>query len=477
MNVRTLCIELVTDAVFTRHSATVGGNPSLGYLPGVVLLGVCAARCYDELGNAALGAFDLGAVRFGMGRPIDASGNGGLPVPLSWHKEKGREQDSRVFDLSAGIRPAKIQLQQLRGMWVSKHPDGTWRSSAVKRNTSMRTAISSSGAAREGFLYSFESLPAGTKFLSRISGQDSGTLSKFVDALTSSPIRVGRSRSAEFGEARVTEVAAVDVGLRSTPASQGKMAFLCVSDLALRDSCTGQPRLWPNASDMGVPGWRLSESASFWRTRRYTPFNAYRRRPDLERQVIEQGSVLVFVREAGAEEHALETVRSRLAGGVGEYRSAGLGEVIVEPEVLGEAEVRLVKTEQIPEDRVTDVPDIIRHHELLGWMKRQSTQLATSDEAWKLGNQWAMKARRWRVSKSQWGVIRALAARSRAQPDPATWLRNEIENTTGKGVSADQWGRHSAELLDDFDKAPRDVVATAVHILARRVVRSEGDNV
>ena len=47
----TLRIRLLTDAIFTRHNATIGGGASLPYMPGATLLGAAAARLYHEPGS------------------------------------------------------------------------------------------------------------------------------------------------------------------------------------------------------------------------------------------------------------------------------------------------------------------------------------------------------------------------------------------------------------------------------------------
>ncbi len=70
----------------------------------------------------------------------------------------------------------------------------------------------------------------------------------------------------------------------------------------------------------------------FIRTRRYSPWNAYRGGPDLERQVIVQGSVLVFEFEQPVT--LTQKHLQRLQSGLGMHREAGLGHVWLEPKLL-----------------------------------------------------------------------------------------------------------------------------------------------
>lgn len=337
MTSKQLAITLDADAVFTRASATVGRPTSLDRIPGATLLGAAASRLYDALGDRAVEAFEQGAVRFGDALPLSSGGAVALPTPLSWHREK---RGHRVFDLSQTERPAGTQLAQLRSAWRVAGKDGI-ETVTVERRSSMRTSIEA-GRAREGFLYGVEALPAGTRFSATLASDDSALLEQVLQALTTAGIRLGRSRSAEFGSASVRIIGTSVNDEPALPAVAGRVRLLAVSDICLRDSATGGPRLLPTASDFGLgEDWTIDLQRSFLRFRRYSPFNGYRRRPDTEHQVIVAGSVITL-RGPGLNEQGLSDLRRQIEPGVGIHLGRGLGQLLAEPALLSAKEPNII---------------------------------------------------------------------------------------------------------------------------------------
>jgi CRISPR-associated protein Csx10 len=469
MITRTLELTLLSDAIFTASSATIGRPASLDRLPGATLLGAAASRCYPELDSLdlAVGVFHLGELCFGDGLPVHPDLGAALPVPLSWHELKYGEG---VLDLSQLDRPRDQQLSQLRGGLVV--PDrGCWRRWDLGRRASMRTAIDERGQAREGLLYGFEAVPAGTRYRVALRSKSERALDIVTKALCRGSIRVGRSRSAEFGhaEVRALEEEVPGAALANHPAQPGFLRFLCVSDLALLDPMTGSPRLVPCAVDLGLPeGWRLDLERSFLRFRRYSPFNGYRRRPDMERQVIEAGSVITFSKD-GALNVALTALRERLVAGVGEHRSSGLGVVLLEPELLAEPHPTLARVDEIASASSVAPPK----DPLVAWLQVQSDRERLLDATWAEAEAQAEDAARWNVPRSQWGRLRGLAAEARHRGRSKAELRGELEDQIERGVAGDTWARgRGRKLLAWFDGLDDSVdPIRALELLGRRVPR------
>lgn len=471
MTHRWLEVKLQSDAIFTASSATVGQPASLDYLPGATLLGAAAQRCYAQLGDAAFGVFHMGAVRFGDGRPLHPSYGVALPTPLSWHTLKyGRGS----FDLSQVERPSE-QVQQLRGAWVLPGSEG-WLRWSLGRKASMRTAITEGGRAREGLLYGFEAVPAGTTYLVELSGHDEASLDHVSQALCQAPIRVGRSRSAEFGEAQVSIRAhAPEDNAPSTPANPDTLRVLCLGDLALMDASTGMPRLLPHPSDFGLVagdgGWVLDPSRTFLRFRSYSPYNGKRRRPDMERQVIVSGSVITFKRSGDAPPADLPALRAALASGVGEYRSSGLGSVLVEPRVLADRHPEVVPLQPGPPAQHAEAPD----DPLINWLRARQDEASAFDAAWDFADRKAREAAGWGIPRAQWGRIRALAADARYLGRSVKSVQDDLKSQVSEGVAADIWGKkHSKELIQWFEKLPKNIHRVRVlELLGRRVPRHQ----
>jgi CRISPR-associated protein Csx10 len=332
-----LTLTLIDDCVLSQRSATEGGHAGLDYVPGATLLGAAAGRLYGELSSTdAFTLFHSGRVRFGNGLPVTTLGETACPMPLSWHAAKGESAESdgcldanRIWN--PGLRnsiPADEQPQQLRTGYV------TASGALVKPHKSLRlkTAINpENGRAREGALFGYDALCAGQTFRSVIDVDENvadSLLEKLKKALRASEVVLGRSRSAEYGraECRVHD----DVSRPEPGGAAGKTITLwLLSDLAAIDDL-GQPTLAPKPQWLSLPDGKLLFGKSFLRSRRYSPWNAKRGGPDLERQVISQGSVLVFELD-----RALDTNESALiAAGIGLHREAGLGQVWLNPPLL-----------------------------------------------------------------------------------------------------------------------------------------------
>lgn len=414
---------LLTDAAVTRRSASVGGHQTLRFVPGQCVLGAAAARTYASLAGRDLAwkVFHGGDVRFGDALPLVGEAPG-WPAPLSLHVPKGQAGDDgrKVNQATVNLLcrdRGDLSWEQLRETFVAL--DGSATRPAPRR--SMRTAVGATGRARDGYLFELEAIPAGTRLRGVIEG-DEALVREVVEALHDTEIRVGRSRSAEFGRARFRRLDdALPAPITAPHHEASQLSFWCVSDLALRAAQTGQPTLTPEPAAFGLPeGWTYDPARSFVRTRRYTPFNGHRRAYDLERQVIVAGSVLSFRGPAGLAPEAWDAVAARVAGGVGEHRAEGLGAVVFEPALLsGEHPVWEPATAAIepPLKVAATLPD----DPLARWLAAEEVFHAVEAQAWEAVRSMIVTMRDARrawamVPDAQWGALRALARRHRASP-------------------------------------------------------------
>ncbi|MGI5864016.1 MAG: hypothetical protein ACOX6T_18445 [Myxococcales bacterium] len=497
-----LRIQLETDVAITESSATVGGHRCLGYVPGAALLGAAARVSYPvEDVDLAWRVFHSGAVRFGAALPVGSDGAPCVPMPLALHHPKGESATiedklnsnsvlnfdwvlnlDSVVSLSRTARQDGVQYKQLREGFL----DGALRSIKPAIRSSMRTAVDG-GSAREGFLYTISALPAGMVLLARVDADDEAGLEEVRRRLVGREVRLGRSRNAEFGRARIEESDAVPEGARRRGEPKpGEALFLCLSDLCLRNPASGQPTFEPDPADFGLPqGWRFDPARSFLRVRRYSPFNGTRKRPDLERQAIVAGSVLVFTGEGTPSK---DSVAAAVTGGVGSYRAEGLGQVLFEPAILAGA-VPVALSERRKAEQ--EAPVIEPEGELREWLRTQERRHLAVDEAWNEGMAWVedfKKARR-KLPPSQWGVVRGLARRARATGSER--LVEELEKLVLAPAEpnghrsmrqlGDRWGQDvwidkkktklGEHLVDLVRKAKHP--ATSLEILAIHIVRAQ----
>ncbi|MEH6540590.1 hypothetical protein [Halopseudomonas sp.] len=328
-------VELLQPVIISQQSATAGAHQSLDYLPGSLFLGLAASRLYAELpADQSWLLFHSGQVRFGDALPA-TNDQIAWPVPLCWHYLKGDSpiadgcfSADALFDPSELPAEADRQPVQLRGGYVCM--DGV--SVIPGRQYSMKTAIDRSNAmAAEGQLFGYQALEAGQRFrfsLSTDDGLDETVIQKLVTSLTG-PARLGRSRSAQFGKARIRVLP--DAGPAPTRGGREnhELVLWLLSDMQLLNQ--GQPALQPLPELLGLPtGSRWLPERSFLRARRYSVWNAWRRHHDPERQVISRGSVLRYQLATPLSEDQL----AALEAGLGIHIEAGLGQVWVNPPML-----------------------------------------------------------------------------------------------------------------------------------------------
>lgn len=332
-----LTITLKDDCVLSERATTEGGHAGLDYLPGATLLGAAAAKLYRDPEVSKEGAFTLfhsGQVCFGNGLPVSRSGEASWPVPLTWHhakgvtvENKGRLNGRLIWSLGGERNiPGNKQPQQLRAGYVT--------TSGIlvkpKKSLRMKTAINpETGCAFDAMLFGYDALHAGQTFRARISVDENVSdhlLNKVKQALCGE-LLLGRSRSAEYGRVQAERNPLSKINQQEN--NPKHITLWLLSDLAALDNL-GQPTLFPKPEWLGLPEGELMIGHSSIRTRRYSPWNNKRGGPDLERQVISQGSVLVFDLKSPLN----GTHCMHITGGLGVYREVGLGQVWLNPPLL-----------------------------------------------------------------------------------------------------------------------------------------------
>ncbi len=429
---KTFKVELLSGAVVTADSATAGGHRGLDFLPGSVFLGAAAAQAQRE-GVFQAGFFLSGEVRFLDALP-DVGSNPSFPIPLSFHRGKGADWEGKTpCNLVYEEPPEGVQVQQWRSGYMSE--DG--QVLQVVLDHRMKTAVDrEQRRSAVGQLFGYQSIPSGTVLRMRVQVEKAENLARVSGWFDGHTIRVGRSRSAEYGTARLT---ALSSGPESQPGNGGeRLVLYLVSDLALlRD---GMPSLLPEAKDFGIPENAGFDSGnSFLRARRYSPWNSFFNCRMGERLVLCRGGVIAFQLPKGTacDRAALQ---KRLASGVGLNREEGLGQLLVDPPWLLKPPV--LTRYQAKEPPAQGMPKTL----LTDYLKRKHQRRQTSFEAFKTGLEWAQEwgrlAKRVRdehgkaPGKSQWAGVREIAVRCQTQPNS---LSQQIEQFCGEALRRKLW--------------------------------------
>lgn len=341
---------LQDDVVFSLRSSTQGDHEAMDRIPGSALWGWAASWLHRRFPADAQALAHAGLLRFGDARPLSATGQPTFPVPLSWSFDKGRgmapersgclQADhlvNRSHQEAAAVLTTMSQAKGLRGGHVSA--SGEWVH--ARSQYRLRTALEAeSGTARRSHLFGYQSLAAGQRFRGWLRIDDAAS-SHALDSLLSAlhgTIRLGRSRSTEYGR---VQISLSEVSSPELPATAGERITLwLLSDAQLRD-IHGRPTLAPDGPSLGLQGARLLPGQSALRHRSYSAWNAHRHARTLERQVLTAGSVLVLERPGQAFTSA---ELARLAQGLGCDAEQGLGEVWINPPMLSTLKPRFEPT-------------------------------------------------------------------------------------------------------------------------------------
>ena len=437
-----LTLTLEDDLVLSQRNSTTGGHSSLAYIPGSALRGWAASRLYAAFGGDAFLAFHSGAIRFGDARPAGPQGQASFPVPLAWHTDKGsadklphhagRWLANNVFNLAAiaDLDGLQGQIKQPRAL-ARDHLTLDGAHVASQRHVRTMTAIDDDGGVAEGQLFSYQSLVRGQRFVGHLTMDDnvSDTLADRVNQVFDGQIRLGRSKSTGYG--RVNSQVGPRLETPTTASVQADVLHLwLLSDACLRDG-HGQPTLRPDGDVLGLPGAVLDMSRSFLRSRKVSAWNAHRKLPELERQVLEAGSVVTLVRQGGFPAAELQRLAER---GIGTGRAIGMGEVAVHPGLLlalhpqfdthgGQAHASTVHASPAAPARQA----IVQASPLLDYLRARSVGSAHADHASRFVTQSLDElVKRWRAirqyealppkvpmgpGRSQWGLVGKLASR------------------------------------------------------------------
>jgi CRISPR-associated protein Csx10 len=438
-----LRLELLTEVVFSRRNASVGLHECLDYVPGSALLGAAAAHLFGQTGFGAE-FFLSGHVRFGDGLPDNGCGGPAWPAPLSFHVGKGLSSETdKLINLLTEEIPKDSQLAQVR----DRHLMADGRRQAPRKRYQLKTSMERNefGRAKENTLHGYDALPAGSVFFAPVtfaSGVADKARESLLATLTGGSIRLGRSRSAQYGGVRITRAGASCAWPSPGAGLPQWVALYLASDLALC-LANGASTLTPAPEYFGLPSdAHYLPEKSFVRTRRYSPWNAFRQAHDAERQVLLRGSVLAFAAPSGL--NRAELAAQLAAHGAGLHTQEGLGRAFVDPDFVLRAPPAAAASAQNPEaaDReaashTSPLPVVLQADPLALclWNRAEARRIDT--KARELAAAWTKQCQGYPKehfpSRSQWNDVRNLTM---VQGD---WLEKLREYFNPKTKRAEVW--------------------------------------
>ena len=393
MTIKQFKATLLEDVVMTERAATEGGHDSLDYLPGATFLGAVAAHWYKKLlkenPEDVYTVFHSGKVRFSNGLPLSEDEQLSYPMPLCWYHKKGEAKSGTMAlrNYQFSEYPKNIRAKQIQGDYISLAAiEPKNRVTIIKPKFRMKTGIDADvGTARDSQLFGYSSLPANNSFVFSLEADDDVKPSLFEEIVKRllGTLKLGRSRSAEYGAVNIEEYETKDE--RQAAETTSSVTFWLLADMALQDEF-GQPVLQPTAKILGLPAdFKLDLEKTFVRSRRYAPFNAYRGRREIERVVLSMGSVLHFKSKNDDKLVDAKTLQGIQAQGIGLYRQNGLGRVWINPPLL--ADLR-PKFQEISKNKKISFRLKEPDHPILRYLKKRKGEASEISTIEKQAQEW-----------------------------------------------------------------------------------------
>lgn len=476
---------LLTDVILNAKAASEGPNETLDFISGSTFLGVAANELYKEMNDEALELFHSGKVRFGDAHPLQNSKRT-LRTPTAFFYPKLSSIEDECYVYPAIPNPdaeeiRKKQLKQCRGGFCEFGGEKAYLLSLDKQYAVKSAYDNMMRRSKDEQLYCYQSLQKGTEFCFSVE-IDKEELADKVKGALEGRRRIGRSRTAQYGLAQITEADYAEVV--SLPSDSSWTSVYAESRLIFLDEF-GLPTYQPTPEQLGFEkraeiDWEKTQLRTFC----YAPWNFKRQCFDADRCGIEKGSVIV-VRLNGTQAPSISTY-------VGDYRNEGFGRVIYNPSFLHADDKGRSSLEFKDTERKNTVENVtgINPTPLLRYLSVKKHQSELEANVYQLVNQWVTTHREMFHGESfasQWGTIRQIAMQCHTKKELLDELfdkeKEKVKNDGSKdklpyaylthGVAKDKWSqrRRKEEFRKFFDGLTDENARIAVINLAAEMAK------
>ncbi len=434
--------RLLSDIILNSKLFTEGNMTTLDYIPGSNFLGIAARSIYGLLSaEEAYEVFHSGAVSFGDATiSMDNKTSYRIPLALKTPKKKDKALTAPthlhhdMFDETGKVLSQFLdsQFKQVRDGYVCS--DGEIAASLSKSFALKSAHDPTSRRSKKGSMYGFESLRKGQEFVFSVRFKDDRHLDTVTEALVGLK-RIGKSRTAQYGQLEIGRIEPVK-GVSTFKSGKYTLVY-AQSNLCFFDAW-GQPTFRPTGEDLGLPGCLVDWQRSQIRHYSYSPWNGKRNTTESQRHCIAMGSVFYVQGETSSE-----------VAEIGSFRAEGLGRVIYNPEFLKSGSEVGITSFFRCKDRNIHAPNklisakdvktgLARYLISIKEEKQKEVQLvrnvrgALKDAQKNMG----------KISSSQWGAIRAIAANCSGVKDLETSLFCKETGFLMHGVAEERyWGK------------------------------------
>lgn len=429
-------VRFLSDIVLPTSSNTEGKIDQSDFIAGSNFLGM-VAKNYPDF-EAPFDLFHSGKVRFGDAHILyDAQPT--YKIPYSYvHPKLNHETLYNHHRLGKEDFDTLGQLKQIRNGYMTEdgkitYPEYVYSQKSAYDQKNRRSLDSQ--------MYGYNALKKGTtwQFKVQISDVSSNDEDLLIQTLTSSN-RLGRSKSAEYGQVKITHVD-TQTSINTNTLQDDEVILYCNSRLALIDEC-GTPTYNLKYLCEGLNEANIVYEKTQIRTSTFTPFNGARQTKDYERVCINKGSVIVLKNISSVQMDQIDK-------GIGAYLSEGFGEILLNPPFLMKKSFKLTpkSSENHQKNQREKLHIETEDFTVLFLQNRHNNSIDTLD----IANQVAAFVRDHKksifsnIKPSQWGTIRSISS-----SEQENWLTSIKEYIT-KGSK--KWEKHQSEaLINAIDK-------------------------
>lgn len=441
MTIKYFSCHLLSDVVLNNKLATEGNMTSLNYIPGSNFLGIAASKLYKSLKpEESYEMFHSGKISFGDALPY-INHKQSYSMPFAIMMQKGKEKLGQHTVYLHHQAEVNIQLQQQRTGFL--FADGGFIKH-IGKNFALKSAQDAlERKSKDGSMFGFESIKKGQTFVFSITGVNTNLLNKAEEFLLG-PQRVGKSKSAEFGQVYIEKLTSEPTQITSMDPQTNTLVY-ATSNLCFMDKF-GQPSFRPTPEQLGISNGKIIWEKSQIRTYSYSPWNGQRNATDPQRDCIAMGSV--FYIDAPNKQTTYQT---------GAYQAEGLGKLLYNPAFLfGKADdppgtTSFFKAEENEGNHVAQKPEVTALAKyLVSKKEKKQADLKLSKSLLEALNT-AKSKQLTNISPSQWGGIRAMASKQNDIERLQTQLFSKETGYLCNGVAYEKyWGKSKDQMLKAF---------------------------
>lgn len=415
----------ISNVILRGSSNTQGNILKLDFIPGSNFLGI-VANDYENLSNS-FEIFHSGCVKFGDAHVL-IDDKISYKIPLSFHKVKlGEEKYNKIYlsdDETQELINNQKQLQQIRNGYMNE--DFLYYELLYNYHQKSSHDKEKRRSKDEG-MFGYSSLEKGTSWAFKIVYENEKYINEVEKNLLGKRL-LGKAKTSEFGQVFIEKFE--DVKEVSSFKPKDDLTYIYAkSRIALIDNNANAIAL-QNALDLGLKSGEICWDKTYIKTRNYSPYNAKKQTHEMMRFFIEKGSVI-----------AIKGLKEQLPSFIGKFQNEGYGEILVNPKFLEKKELNLQKNEnknQITNNTYSD--NLIKFLEAKEKYENAMFEVANTV----LQNYKKLIS----PSRSQWGVIRELAATSKDKKE----LIFKIKEFVNHGISKKQWEKTAPILISLIEK-------------------------